>query len=86
MRINGQRREQQCGDQWVQRESTRRTKLVAFCYINVHSIAYNIHPVLWSSELHLRLPWYVNPVYEVHVKQVLILETNVQLHGRMASP
>jgi hypothetical protein len=43
-------------DQWVQRESSRRTKLVAFCYINVHSIAYNIHPLLWSSELRLRLP------------------------------
>ncbi|KAF1940602.1 hypothetical protein EJ02DRAFT_406247 [Clathrospora elynae] len=43
-------------DQWVQRESARRTKLVAFCYINVHSIAYNMHPLLWSSELHLRLP------------------------------
>lgn len=43
-------------DQWVQRESSRRTKLVSFCYINVHSIAYNIHPLLWSSELHLRLP------------------------------
>ncbi|KAF2678458.1 C2H2 transcription factor-like protein [Lentithecium fluviatile CBS 122367] len=43
-------------DQWVQRESARRTKLVAFCYINVHSIAYNIHPLLWSSELLLRLP------------------------------
>ncbi|KAF1959599.1 C2H2 transcription factor-like protein [Byssothecium circinans] len=43
-------------DQWIQRESSRRTKLVAFCYINVHSIAYNIHPLLWSSELHLRLP------------------------------
>ncbi|KAF2707233.1 hypothetical protein K504DRAFT_411250 [Pleomassaria siparia CBS 279.74] len=43
-------------DQWVQRESSRRTKLVAFCYINVHSITYNIHPLLWSSELHLRLP------------------------------
>jgi hypothetical protein len=43
-------------DQWVQRESCRRTKLVAFCYINVHSIAYNIHPLLWSSEMHLRLP------------------------------
>ena len=43
-------------DQWVQHESSRRTKLVAFCYINVHSIAYNIHPLLWSSELHLRLP------------------------------
>lgn len=43
-------------DQWVQLESARRTKLVAFCYINVHSIAYNIHPLLWSNELHLRLP------------------------------
>jgi hypothetical protein len=43
-------------DQWLQQESSRRTKLVAFCYINVHSVAYNIHPLLWSSELHLRLP------------------------------
>jgi hypothetical protein len=43
-------------DQWVQRESARRTKLVAFCYVNVHSIAYDTHPLLWSSELHLRLP------------------------------
>lgn len=43
-------------DQWVQLESARRTKLVAFCYVNVHSIAYNAHPLLWSSELHLRLP------------------------------
>jgi hypothetical protein len=24
--------------------------------MNVHSIAYNTHPLLWSSELHLRLP------------------------------
>ncbi|CAI6274242.1 unnamed protein product [Periconia digitata] len=43
-------------DQWVRAESSRRTKLVAYCYINVHSIAYNIHPLLWSSEMHLRLP------------------------------
>jgi hypothetical protein len=43
-------------DYWIQRESARRTKLVAFAYINVHSIAYNINPLLWSSELHLRLP------------------------------
>jgi hypothetical protein len=43
-------------DQWVQRESSRRTKLVAFCYINVHTIAYDTYPLLWSSELHLRLP------------------------------
>jgi hypothetical protein len=43
-------------DQWVQRESSRRTKLVAFCYINVHTIAYHTNPLLWSNELHLRLP------------------------------
>lgn len=43
-------------DQWMQRESARRTKLVAFCYVNVHSIAYNTYPLLWSSEMHLKLP------------------------------
>lgn len=43
-------------DQWVQQESARRTKLVGFCYINVHTVAYNVHPLLWSSELHLKLP------------------------------
>ncbi|USP81482.1 hypothetical protein yc1106_08756 [Curvularia clavata] len=43
-------------DDWIQRESARRTKLVAFAYINVHSVAYNINPLVWSSELHLRLP------------------------------
>lgn len=43
-------------DQWIQLESARRTKLVAFCYINVHTIAYNTHPLLWASEMHLKLP------------------------------
>lgn len=43
-------------DRWIQQESTRRTKLVAFTYINVHTVAYNVHPSLWTSELHLQLP------------------------------
>ncbi|KAF4556451.1 Hypothetical protein D9617_1g083290 [Elsinoe fawcettii] len=43
-------------DQWARRESERRTKLMVFCYLNVHSIAYNSHPLLWSSEVHLQLP------------------------------
>ncbi|KAL5114311.1 hypothetical protein ACEQ8H_007831 [Pleosporales sp. CAS-2024a] len=43
-------------DSWVQRESSRRTKLVAFCYVNVHTIAYNTYPLLWTNELHLQLP------------------------------
>ncbi|RMZ67614.1 regulatory amdA [Pyrenophora seminiperda CCB06] len=54
--LNGSTSRAALWDQWVQRESSRRTKLVSFAYINVHSVAYNIHPLLWSSELHLRLP------------------------------
>ncbi|KAF1816890.1 hypothetical protein P152DRAFT_453500 [Eremomyces bilateralis CBS 781.70] len=43
-------------EQWIEKESARRSKLIAFCYVNVHSIAYDVHPMLWCSELHLRLP------------------------------
>jgi hypothetical protein len=42
--------------QWTIQESSRRTKLIAFCYINVHTLAYDIRPMLWSTELDLRLP------------------------------
>ena len=41
---------------WVDRESTRRTKLVSFAFIHVHSIAYNMYPALRSNEIYLRLP------------------------------
>ena len=41
---------------WVDQESTRRTKLVSFAFIHVHSIAYNMYPALRSNEIHLRLP------------------------------
>ncbi|PNS14697.1 hypothetical protein CAC42_1719 [Sphaceloma murrayae] len=43
-------------DRWIRRESTRRTKLMVFCYLNVHSIAYDSHPMIWASEIQLRLP------------------------------
>jgi hypothetical protein len=42
--------------EWADQESSRRTKLIAFCFIHVHSIAYNAYPSLRSSEIHLRLP------------------------------
>ncbi|KAI9045355.1 C2H2 type zinc finger domain protein [Aspergillus affinis] len=42
--------------EWVEEESIRRTRFIAFCFVHVHSIAYNIYPVLRSSEVHLRLP------------------------------
>ncbi|QMW45760.1 hypothetical protein G4B11_009215, partial [Aspergillus flavus] len=42
--------------EWAEEESIRRTRFISFCFVHVHSIAYNIYPVLRSSEVHLRLP------------------------------
>ncbi|KAL7929288.1 fungal-specific transcription factor domain-containing protein [Trichoderma chlorosporum] len=41
---------------WSAQESARRTKLVSFAFIHVHSVAYNVYPALRSNEIHLRLP------------------------------
>jgi hypothetical protein len=41
---------------WAEQESVRRTKLVSFTFVHVHSIAYNVYPALRSNEIHLRLP------------------------------
>ncbi|TKX22541.1 fungal specific transcription factor domain-containing protein 43 [Elsinoe australis] len=43
-------------DFWIRQESARRTKLMVFCYLNVHSVAYNSQPLLWASDVHLQLP------------------------------
>ncbi|KAB8266013.1 hypothetical protein BDV32DRAFT_156168 [Aspergillus pseudonomiae] len=43
-------------ENWARRESERRAKLFAFCFLNVQSIAYNLSPVIWSHEIKLRLP------------------------------
>lgn len=42
--------------EWAEEESIRRTRFISFCFVHVHSIAYNIYPMLRSSEVHLRLP------------------------------
>lgn len=42
--------------EWAEEESVRRIKFIAFCFVHVHSVAYNVYPVLRSSEIHLRLP------------------------------
>ncbi|ORY69941.1 uncharacterized protein BCR38DRAFT_502903 [Pseudomassariella vexata] len=41
---------------WVRRESIRRSKLIAFTFLHIHSVAYNVYPVLRSNEVRLRLP------------------------------
>ena len=41
---------------WAQEESERRTKLFAFCFLNMQSLAYDLPPVLLGDEIKLRLP------------------------------
>lgn len=41
---------------WVRLEASTRTKLVAYCFFNLCSIAYNTPPLLLTSEVHLCLP------------------------------
>ncbi|KAL1865062.1 hypothetical protein VTK73DRAFT_5517 [Phialemonium thermophilum] len=41
---------------WVAHESVRRAKLISFSFLHIHSIAYNVYPVLRSNEIRLRLP------------------------------
>ncbi|KAK7716451.1 hypothetical protein SLS64_003605 [Diaporthe eres] len=41
---------------WVRNEGSNRTKLIAYCYFNLCSVAYNSPPVLFTSEMNLYLP------------------------------
>lgn len=60
--------------EWADQESIRRTKLISFCFIHIHSVAYNVYPSLRSSEMHLRLPcstreWTANSAAEWEAAQ-----------------
>lgn len=43
-------------EQWTQHESERRTKLLAFCFLGVQSLAYDTPPSIWCDEIDLKLP------------------------------
>lgn len=43
-------------DAWVRLEGATRTKLIAYCFFNLCSTAYNMPPLLLTSELNLYLP------------------------------
>ncbi|KAF9878256.1 hypothetical protein CkaCkLH20_04294 [Colletotrichum karsti] len=43
-------------EEWVILESQRRTKLVAYCFLNLHSIAYNWSPQILNDSIELNLP------------------------------
>ncbi|KAJ5104517.1 hypothetical protein NUU61_001864 [Penicillium alfredii] len=43
-------------EEWVRREGNRRTKLIVYCFFNLHSIMYNIPPLVLNGELRLNMP------------------------------
>ncbi|KAL2865662.1 FTFMHR domain-containing protein [Aspergillus lucknowensis] len=44
-------------EEWVRRECSRRTKLIVYCFFNLHSIMYNIPPLILNAELNLNMPY-----------------------------
>lgn len=43
-------------EDWARQEGDRRTKLIVYCFFNLHSIMYNIPPLVLNSELKLNMP------------------------------
>ncbi|KAK2766012.1 hypothetical protein FQN54_007527 [Arachnomyces sp. PD_36] len=43
-------------EDWSRQEGDRRTKLIVYCFFNLHSIMYNIPPLVLNSELKLNMP------------------------------
>lgn len=43
-------------EDWSRQEADRRTKLLVYCFFNLHSIMYDIPPLILNSELKLNMP------------------------------
>jgi hypothetical protein len=43
-------------EEWIRLEGNRRTKFIVYCFFNLHSIMYNIPPLVLNSELKLNMP------------------------------
>ena len=43
-------------EDWIKLEGDRRIKLIVFCFFNLHSITWNVPPLILNSEIHLDLP------------------------------
>jgi hypothetical protein len=44
-------------EEWVEYEADKRTKLVAYCLFNLHSIVFNVSPMILSEEMKVSLPF-----------------------------
>jgi hypothetical protein len=43
-------------EEWVRIEGDKRTKLIVYCFFNLHSITWNIPPLILNSEITMDLP------------------------------
>ena len=43
-------------EEWVRAEGDKRTKLIVYCFFNLHSITWNVPPLILNSEIKLDLP------------------------------
>jgi len=43
-------------EDWIHIEGAKRTKLIVYCFFNLHSITWNIPPLILNSEVKLDLP------------------------------
>ncbi|KAJ5899256.1 hypothetical protein N7495_004000 [Penicillium taxi] len=41
---------------WIHREHVKRTKLILFCFFNIHTIVFDLPPVILTEEISLELP------------------------------
>jgi hypothetical protein len=49
-------REELSWEDWIRRETTKRTKFIVYGFSNLHCIVYNIPPFILTSEVRLTLP------------------------------
>lgn len=43
-------------EDWIKIEGEKRTKLIVYCFFNLHSITWNVPPLILNSEVKLNLP------------------------------
>ena len=43
-------------EDWIKQEGDKRTKLIVFCFFNLHSITWNVPPLIMNAEVKLNLP------------------------------
>ena len=43
-------------EQWIEKEGDRRTKFIVYCFLHLHSIAWNVPPQILNNEIKLYLP------------------------------